>query len=59
MEIPGKKKRYGVAGLLAAAAGALAILIIVRRLPALMSRMMTGMMSQMMKGMEPGAMPDM
>jgi len=59
MEMPSKTKRYGVVGLLAAAAGALAMLLMVRRLPDLMSGMMKGMMSEMMKGMEPGTMPDM
>jgi hypothetical protein len=59
MEIRIKTRGCAVAGLLGAAAGALAILVIVRRLPDLMSGMMRGMMSEMMKGMEPGTMPDM
>jgi len=53
-----KTRRYAVAALLGAAAGAFTILVIVRRLPDVMSRMMTGIMSQMMKGMESGTMPD-
>lgn len=59
MEMGTKRRGYAVVGLLGAAAGALAILIIACRLPDLMSRMMTGMMRQIMKGMEPGIMPDM
>ena len=59
MEMGTKRRGYAVVGLLGAATGALAILIIARRLPDLMSRMMTGMIRQMMKGMEPGTMPDM
>jgi len=59
MEIRIKTRGCAVAGLLGAAAAALALLITIRRLPHLMSRMMTGMMSEMMKGMESGTMPDM
>ena len=59
METGSKRRGYAVAGLLGVAAGALAIFIIVRRLPDLMRHIMTGVMTQMMKGMEPGTMPDM
>ncbi|MGB5932420.1 MAG: hypothetical protein WBH57_05075 [Anaerolineae bacterium] len=59
MEMPTKTKRYAVVGLLGVAAGALAIVLILRRLPDPMRGMITGMMREMMEGMEPGTMPDM
>jgi CheY-specific phosphatase CheX len=58
IEMANKAKASVIVGLLGAAAGSLVILIMVRRLPDLVSRMMTRMMSQMMKSMEPGSMPD-
>jgi len=59
MDVDTKRRGYAIVGLLGAAAGALAVLIIARRLPDLMTRMMTRMMSQMMKGTESGTIPDM
>lgn len=53
-----KTRESALAGRVGAATGALAIFIMVRRLPDPMRCMMSWMMSQMMKGMEPGAMPD-
>jgi len=49
-----RTKAYAVAGLLGAAAGAMVVLFIARRLPDAMSRMMTGIM----KGTQSGTIPD-